>query len=153
TPRRASVDAGLGLGTTLQAVPSQCSVRVCPAAVPTAQTSPAETLSAALSWPPPATLGLGTTTQAAASAAPVARTKGTIAAMATRTSQLNFSRFTSLLTTRCPRESRPRDSYLCTRAGYKPGKTRGTAGRGMGRGSRPPNRSAAPGSRVGPTDG
>src|SRR5262249_27169667 len=74
-------------------------------------------------------------------------------AMATRTSQLNFSRFTSLLTTRCPRESRPRDSYLCTRAGYKPGKTRGTAGRGMGRGARPPNRSAAPGSRVGPTDG
>ena len=44
---------GLGLGTRVQAVPSQCSIRVCPwLSAPTAQTSLADTARTLVSWLP-----------------------------------------------------------------------------------------------------
>src|SRR6266849_1219700 len=59
---------GLGVGTTLHAVPSQCSASVPAASVcPTAHTSLADTLATPLSWPPD---GLETTVQAWAAATP-----------------------------------------------------------------------------------
>src|SRR6266699_2731958 len=59
---------GLGVGTTLQAVPSQCSASVPGASVcPTAHTSLADTLATPLSWP---WAGLETTVQVWAAATP-----------------------------------------------------------------------------------
>src|SRR5260370_15035164 len=75
TPRRLSFAPALGLGTTLQALPFQCSVSVCWLASPTAQTSLAEMVVTPLSSfcdPGP---GLGTTLQTAASATARARSR------------------------------------------------------------------------------
>src|SRR5260221_2210117 len=75
TPRRASFELALGLGTTLHAAPFQCSVSVCWLVSPTAQTSLAETLATPLRSLTDPGLGLEATLQAAASATAAASSR------------------------------------------------------------------------------
>src|SRR5689334_1231576 len=60
-PSRASRDELNGDATSLQAVPSKCSIRFPPLPLPTAQTLLAEITFTAFRTPPPARAGLATT--------------------------------------------------------------------------------------------
>src|SRR6266568_4741646 len=99
---------GLGLATTLQLVPSQCSISVCllPLALmksPTAHTSLAETLATPLrSLTDGPGLGLGTTLQAACACATAgASSRASSTAPTMHKKRLTFKRFMILLSISC----------------------------------------------------